>query len=929
MKDRATRILVPCLIAAATLLSGITDADASALTKLRCEYLSDPLGIDVARPRLSWVIIDSGQRSEVRGRQQSAYQVLVASTPDLLANDQGDLWDSGKVDSERSIQVEYAGMPLESRWQCHWKVRVWLGDDTPTAWSPPAHWSMGLLRLTDWQGTWIGLDRHDDSPEATNPEQRRLPARYLRRDFTVEKEIVRATAYVCGLGLFEFRLNGNKVGDHLLDPGLTQYDKRAVVVTFDVTKQLGTGPNTMGVILGNGRYYAMRSEVPFGMRNFGFPKLCLQLEIDYRDGTRQCVGSDGNWRLTDRGPVRANNEYDGEEYDARMELPGWDMPGYNAATWQLADLVKPPQGRLQAQMIEPIRVTEVRKPVAITQPQPALFLIDMGQAYYGTVRLKVTGPAGTRVQLRSAYDLNADGTLRSQDNRSAKTTDVYILKGGGPESWAPGFRGQGYRYVEVTGFPGTPTPDNFEGLVLHTDFAAAGEFRCSNQLVNRIHDNIRWTQRAYLRSVPMEPDRDERMGWLGTQAKDFESNCCNFDVAALLGKWLEDIRLDQLPDGHLPDVAPTYWAMYNSGIVWPSNIAILPEIIYDIYGDRRALEANYTALTQWMKFVSRHLQPDFTVDLKKFGDWCDAYSMDGGSETGGTADPLIASAYYFNNCRITARIAELLDKPDDARSFGELATKIRDGFNRRFLDTSQHSYGTGTQTCNLLPLAFGMVPPEQRAAVADHLAHDVEVERKGHLSVGMVGVFWLMQVLTETGHADTAWTVVTQTTRPSWGYMIAKGATTIWERWDSDTRGPGMNSAALLILAGNLDAWFYRTLAGIAPDPESPGFKHILIKPAMPGDLAWVKCGYDSIHGRIDSNWQREGDALTMEVTIPINTTATVHVPAKDAAGVTESGMPPDKVQGVKFLRLQDHAAVYSVGSGTYRFQSTLPLSVR
>ena len=929
--DPASRRIVAHLLAAVALFSGLPSAAAADLTKLRCEYRDNPLGIDTVKPRLSWVIgeansdIPAPTSPVPRGQRQTAYQILVASSQELLKKNQGDLWDSGKVASDQSIQVEYAGKPLESRMCCHWKARVWLDDGMAPAWSQPAMWTMGLLKPGDWQGKWIGLDRHDGSAAAVDPEQRRLPARYLRRDFAVDKGIARATVYVCGLGLFELLLNGRKVGDHLLDPGLTQYDKRALYVTFDVTRQLHTGSNTLGVILGNGRYYAMRTSVPFAMQNFGFPKLRLQFEVDFQDGTRQTIITDETWRLSDAGPIRANNEYDGEEYDARMELPGWAEPSYNADSWQVATVVQAPQGQMQAQMIEPIRVTEVRIPVAITQPKPATFLVDMGQAYYGTVRLNVSGPAGTRVQLRSAYGRNADGTLRSQDNRSAKTTDVYVLKGVGTESWTPVFRGQGYRFVEVTGFPGTPTPANFEGLVMHTDFAAVGEFRCSNELVNRIHDNIRWTQRANLRSLPMEPDRDERMGWLGTQAKDFESNCYNFNMAAFMGKWLEDIRLDQLEDGHIPNVSPTYWAMYDSGIVWPSNIAILPEIQYDLYGDRRALESNYAALTRWMKFVTRHLKPDCTVDLKKFGDWCDATSMNGGSTTGGTADALIASAYFHNNCRIAARLARLLDKPGDAAGFSELATKINDGFNRRFFDAGQHSYGTGSQTSNLLPLAFGMVPPEQRGAVADNLARDIQVTRKGHLSVGMVGAFWLMQVLSDTGHADAAWEVVTQTTRPSWGYMISKGATTIWERWDSDTCGPGMNSEALLILAGNLDAWFYRTLAGINYDPEQPGFKHIIIKPVVLGDLTWVRCSHDSIHGRITSNWKRDGDKLTMDVTIPANTTATVSIPSQDAAGVIESGRPAAKAEGVKLLRMENAAAVFEVGSGSYRFQSTVP----
>ena len=968
MKPILVGVLTVCLLFGPALAN-------SAPANLRCEYLENPLGIDVIKPRLSWVLGESSesrdQKPETRdqnaeralaslkrtgealtgmaegnpeskiqnlkssiprGARQAAYQLLVASNEELLAENRGDLWDSGKVESDQSNQIEYAGKPLESRMACYWKVRVWTltsalrpPTSTPSAWSRPALWTMGLLAAADWRAKWIGWDRHDGSAEAINPEQRRLAARYLRRDFQVEKKVSRATAYVCGLGLFELRLNGRKMGDHMLDPGLTQYDKRALYVTFDVTKDLRPGPNTAGVILGNGRYHAMRTKVPFAMQNFGFPKLLMQIEVEYADGTRQTVASDESWSLTDNGPIRANNEYDGEEYDARMELADWDRPGYDASKWWKAELVKAPQGRLQAQMIEPIRVTEVRKPVAITQPKPGVFLADMGQCYYGTVRLKVAGPAGTRVQMRSAYALNADGSLRVQDNRSARTTDLYTLKGGGAETWSPCFRGQGYRYVEVTGFPGTPTPDNFDGLVMHTDFASAGGFRCSNDLINRIHSNIRWTQRAYLRSVPMEPDRDERQGWLGTQAKDFESNCYNFNMAAFLGKWLEDIRLDQLPDGHIPDVSPTFWAMYSSGIVWPSHIAILPEIQYNLYGDRRALEENDAALNRWLKFISRHLKPDFTVDLQKFGDWCDAYSMDGGKETGGTPDALIATAYYYNNCMIASRMAGLLGRPHDAKTFAELATKIKDGFNKRFFDAGKHTYGTGTQTCDVLPLAFDMVSQEQRAAVADHLVHDVMVERKGHLSTGMVGVFWLMQVLTDTGHSDAAWAVATQTTRPGWGYMVGKGATTIWERWDTDTRDPGMNSESLLILAGNLNAWFYQTLAGIQYDPVRPGFKHVLIRPIPMGDLTWVQAHYDSPYGRIVSNWKRDGKGLTLEVTIPPNSTATVHVPAKDAADVTESGKPAAQAAGVKFLRLDKGAALYEVGSGCYEFVSRVP----
>ncbi len=899
------------------------------MANLKCESLVNPLGIDVTGPRLSWVLT-----SPQRGQKQTACRILVAGNIRNLENGVGDLWDSGRVESDRSIHVVYAGKPLPSRMKCYWKVRVWDKDGNPSPWSEPAVWSMGLLAAEDWAGAkWIGTKDPAPTPaDGANEtadvdpaaDHTRLPARYLRREFEVNKRVTRATAYVCGLGFFDLFLNGQKVGDHVMDPALSGYKKRAFYVTFDVTDSLKSGNNAVGVILGNGRYFGPRKIVPGNVPIYGQPKLMLHMRIEYDDGSTSDVVSDESWKLTTDGPIRTNNEYDGEEYDARMEIPNWNRVGFDDSQWKNAQPVDPPGGVLQSQMLEPMRVVEVRKPVKITNPKPGMYLVDMGQAYYGTVRLKVSGPAAARVQMRSAYNLNPDGTLRARDNRTALSTDVYTLKGQATETWNPRFRGQGYRYVEVTGFPGVPTVDNFEGLVIHTDFDVVGSFRCSQPTINRIYENIRWTQRAYIRSLSMEPDRDERQGWLGTQAKDFESNAMNFQMAPLLTKWLADIRLDQAPDGQLPDVSPTYWSLYNGGIVWPSNITILPEIQYDLYGDRRALEQNYPAMKKWMTFCTRHLKPDFTVDQNTYGDWCDAYSMDGGTEFGGTPRALISSAYYYNNCRIMVRVARLLGKPDDEKHFAELAEKIKVGFNRRFFTPEENKYGSGTQTAYVLPLAFGLVDQARREAVAANLAHDVMVNRKGHLSVGMVGIFWLMQVLSDTGHHDAAYTIATQTTRPSWGYMISKGSTTVWERWDTDTRGPGMNSEALLILAGNVEAWFYQTLGGINYDPKHPGFKHIIIRPRPVGDLTWAKTHHDSMYGRIAVDWRRDGQKLTLNVTIPANTTATVFVPATDAGRITEGAKPAAESEGVEFLRREDGRAVFEVGAGVYRFESRL-----
>ncbi|MBW8016902.1 MAG: Bacterial alpha-L-rhamnosidase [Planctomycetes bacterium] len=885
---------------------------------LRCEYLVNPLGVDVDKPRLSWIC-----KSSHRGQKQTAYHVLVASSREKLAKNVGDLWDTGKVQSDRSIHVAYDGKELVSSMQCFWKVMVWDMDGKSSKWSEPGMWSMGLLKPVDWQGArWIGIEKQDIAVNKSKDNRTRLSARYLRRDFEVTKKVARATAYVCGLGFFDLHINGRKVGDHIMDPGLTDYRKRAFYVTFDVGDYLASGKNCVGIVLGNGRYFAPRETSPGNVKSMGYPKLMMHMRVEYEGGTIQDFVSGPEWKVTTRGPIRSNNEFDGEEYDARMEMPGWDSANFDDSKWKKVELVQPPGGVLQSQMIEPMRIIETRNPQKITSPKPGMYIVDMGQAYYGSVRLKVSGSAGIRVQMRSAYNVNPDGTLRMRDNRTALSTDVYILKGKGIETWHPRFKGQGYRYVEVTGFGGEPKSDNFEGLVIHTDFENHGEFSCSNPLINRIFSNIRWTQRAYIRSLSMEPDRDERQGWLGTQAKDFESNAYNFHMAGLLTKWLGDIRLDQLDDGQIPDVSPTYWSLYHKGIVWPSNIVILPEIQHDFYGDRRALEHNYDTMKKWMKFISGYLKPDFTVDHNRYGDWVDVYSMDGKGKTKGhTPPPLLSTAYYYNNCRTMARVAGLLGKTADQEHFKDLGGKIKQGFNKRFFDPKKNRYGNGTQTSYILPLAFDMVDPDRRDAVAARLVDDIMVTHNKHLSVGMVGMLYLMQVLTDTGYPEVAYTIAAQETRPSWGYMVSKGATTVWERWDSDTAGAGMNSEGLLVLAGNLEAWFYKTLAGINHDPQNPGFKHVILRPNPVGDLTWAKASYKSMYGKIVSDWKIIDDTFKWKVTVPPNSTATVYVPGKN---ITEAGLSASDAEGVTFLRMEKNKAVFKVESGKYEFKSVV-----
>lgn len=891
---------------------------------LRCEYLNNPLGIDGTHPRLSWKLesLDPTQR----GLKQTAYEILVAGSEVGLRDGHADLWDSGRVDSDESLNLVYAGTALRSGQRCWWKVRVWDQDGHPSAWSSPATWSMGLLQADDWKAQWIGLDGGDQT-RPDDPARPRLPARMLRREFDAKQQIRRATAYVSGMGLFDLYVNGARVGDRIMDPALTEYSKRILYVTFDLTGQLRAGKNAVGVVLGNGRFFAPRAKphkVIF--RNYGYPKLLFQLEIEYADGSGQMVVSDGDWKLTTDGPIRANNEYDGEEYDARKEMPGWDRPGFDDSRWQNAQLVQSPGGRLEAQMLEPTRTTQVLKPVSIHQTRPGVWLVDFGQNFYGQVRLRASAPAGTVVRMHEAYSLNADGSLRTQDNRSALATDTYIFKGEGVETWSPRFRGQGFRRVEVSGLPGHVTADQLEGVVIEDSLDPAGAFECSIPLINHIYRNLRWGQRIFLRNgVPLDPDRDERQGWLGDPAKDSEGEAFNFGVAPFYTKWLEDIRLDQRPDGALPEVSPIYWAFYRGDIVWPTVITVVPDWMYGFYSDRRILESNYEAMKNFVDFCVRGLRPDGTSDHASYADWCDTASMDGRHvDNGATSHPLIATAYCYLNAKLLARAANRLGHSADAASYSAVAARIRDAFNRRFLNPQTAKYESETQTSYVLPLAFGLVPDDLRPKVLQNLVDDIMVQHHGHLTVGLVGMQWLMETLTENGHADVALTIATRTDRPGWGYMISKGATTVWERWDMDTRDPAMNSEALLIQTGDLNTWFYQSLAGINYDPAEPGFKNIIMRPQAVGDLKFARGWLDSPRGKISSNWRIENGRFIWNILVPPNAAATVYVPSNDARAVTESGKPAGGAKGVRFVREEANAAVYAIGSGAYVFESPI-----
>lgn len=891
---------------AGTVTSGRAASASVKAGGLRCEYLVDPLGIDTPHPRLQWLL-----EADQRGQRQTAYRVLVAGSEAAVKQDRGDLWDSGKVASDASTQVPYAGKALVSGQQCWWKVRVWDREGRPSPWSRPATWEMALLSPADWRGKWIG--RTTATPSR--------PAPLLRREFTLRGRVKRARAYLCGLGYHELRLNGEKVGDHVLDPGYTRYDRRALYVVHDVTGRLRPGRNAVGVMLGNGWYNVHTVAVWYFDKApwRAAPKLLMEIRVEYADGRTETIASDEDWKTAD-GPVLFDSIYAGESYDARREKPGWDRPGYDDSGWDPALRVEPPGGVLSAQAMEPIRITQTLAPVKLAEPKPGVYVFDTGQNLSGHALLRVSGPAGTEVTLRYGERLRPDGTLDQADiavhqhpfngPRPAGSpaprfqTDSYTLKGEGTETWEPRFTYHGFQYVEVTGFPSRPSLESVRARVTHTDVPSAGEFACSNPLLNRIQHATRWAYLSNLASIPTDCPHREKNGWTGDAHLAAEQAMYNFHPPAVYTKWIQDLADEMKPTGELPGIVPTSgWGYeWGNGPAWDSAFLLIPWYLYEYYGDTRILDRHYDPMRRYVDYLtSRAKNGIVSIGL---GDWV---------PPGPTAPVEVTSTgYYYEDARIVSEAARILGEQEDARKYAALAESIRKGFNERFFHPETGLYSNGTQTALATALNWELVPPEHRERVVRNLV--VAVENKGgHLDTGILGTKYLLNVLLDHGRAEVAYRVASQTDYPGWGQWMEQGATTLWESWNGkDSRNH--------IMFGDVSAWFYRALAGIRP--AAPGFKQVRIQPQVAGNLTWVRATYDSVHGRIRSAWKEEDGRFTLDVTIPANTTATVYIPAGADADVTEGGKPASRAEGVRFLRMEEGSAVYEVGSGTYGFSA-------
>lgn len=879
------------------------------VTGLRCEYLPEPLGIESPRPRLQWLL-----ESKRRGERQSAYQVLVASSESALKDDRGDLWDSGRVASDQQAQVKYGGRPLRAAQRCWWKVRVWDAAGNPSAWSPTATWEMGLLAPSDWRGRWIG----------STEETAQRPAPLFRKEFTVRGRVRRARAYVCGLGYHELRLNGEKVGDHWLDPGYTRYDRRALYVTHDVTKQLKQGRNALGAMLGTGWFNVHTvatwyfDKAPWRQA----PKLLLDLRIEYVDGRTETVATDETWKTAD-GPVTFDSIYAGESYDARKELPGWDRAGFNDSGWSAARLVKAPGGVISSQTMPPIRIVDTLTPVRMTEPKPGVYVFDMGQNLSGHALLTVSGPAGSEVRLKYGERLHKDGTLDQYEilvhqhpfQRPAPPKegpyprfqeDRYTLKGEGTEKWEARFTYHGFQYVEVTGFPGRPSLESVKARVTHTDVEPAGTFECSHPLLNKIQKATRWAYLSNLASIPTDCPHREKNGWTGDAHLAANQAMFNFFPPAVYDKWIQDISDEMRPTGEVPGIVPSSgWGYeWGNGPAWDSAFVLIPWYQYEQYGDTRILAKNYDKMRRYVDYLTSRAK-DGIVSIG-LGDWV---------PPGKTAPTEVTSTgYYYADADIVARAAELLGKRDDARKYRALAESIKAAFNRKFLNPETGIYSNGTQTALATPLNWGLAPASVRDRVLANLVAEVE-KKNGHLDTGILGTKYLLNVLLDGGRADVAYRIATQTTYPSWGKWFEDGATTLWEQWDG---GASRNH----IMFGDISAWFYQALAGIRS--AEPGFRRIIIRPQVVGDLTAARATYDSIRGRIVSDWKVENGRFKLDVTIPPNATAAVYLPTGDPGAATEGGRPVAGREDIK-----RSGAALEIGSGTYRFEAPLASSAR
>lgn len=889
---------------------------------LTCAYHTNPLGIDAVSPRLSWNI-----HSSLRNQFQSAYEIEVREASLSAPDGSALIWQSGKVPSGQTLHIEYQGPALQSFTRYYWRVRVYDPQDKASAWSEAAWFETAMLSPNDWGAKWIG----DDKPAPVKEEDFYTadPMPVFRKVFEASKKIRQARLYITGLGYYEAWLNGKKVGDHVLDPGWTKYDQQVEYAVYDITGLMKRGKNVAGLMVGNGWYNVlpMRMWGRFNLRDAlvtGRPAVKAQIRILYTDGSEETIVTDGNWQMTP-GPVIRNSVYLGEEYDARAMPADWFTMVPQLSNWQPAKEVEGAKGQLTAQMQEPVRITKVLKPVSVAEVKPGVFVFDMGQNFAGAVRIKVKGKAGTTISLRYGEDKLADGGVNVMTGvagqiksgnggpgapRVAWQEDRYILNGQGLETWQPRFTFHGFRYVEVTGWPGKPTLNDIEGLRMNSDVASAGSFTSSNPMFNKLDQITDWTFRSNMFSVQSDCPAREKFGYGGDIVATAESFIYRYNMAGFYKKAVQDFANDQRSLGGITETAP-YVGIADKGpggqsgpLGWQLAFPLLIQHLYDFYGDRQVMAQYYDAVVKQVNFLRETAKNNL-----HFQDISDHEALDTKPEA------LTASAFYLHHVRLLAGFAQVLGREEDVDTYQKLADQIKKAITTQFMVPGTGRFDNATQSAQIFALYYQLAPESEKQPVFDQLMKEFE-RHHNHLSTGIFATKMMFDVLRRWNRNDVAYTIADQRSFPGWGYMIEHGATTLWETWAYSDNVYSQNHP----MFGSVSEWFYRSLLGI--NCAAPGFEKIRIEPQPVADLKSASGSYRSVRGKIAVDWQRQEHQFILNVTIPSNTSAEIWVPARAASTVTESGKPLVEAEGITVIKEERGYVVLRAGGGDYRFSA-------
>ena len=875
------------------------------LQNLLTENLFNPIGIDVKQPRFSWRLV-----SEQRNIAQTAYEIKVMSG-------KATAWSSGKVSSDKSVQVIYAGQALQPEKKYYWQVRVWDNSGKQSEWSEPAFFQTAFLNVSDWKAKWIEAGFSEDSINR--------PALYFRKQFSSGKKIVSAIAYITAHGMYEAQINGKRVGDYYLTPGWTSYKKRLQYQVYDVTNLLAAGNNAIGVITGNGWY---RGFLAWGGNKDIYGKktgVLFQLDITYSDGTTGSVVSDESWKSS-TGSIRYAEIYNGETIDAREEKTGWSTAGYNDASWAGVKIQNYSNDILLATYNEPVKKHETFKPVKIFTTPKGEKVIDFGQNLVGWVIMKANGKAGNKIIIQHAEVLDREGNFYTENLRAANATATYFLSGKSDETFEPHFTFYGFRYIKIEGINGEIKPENFTVVALYSDMKPTGTFTSSNPLINQLQHNIQWGQRGNFLDVPTDcPQRDERLGWTGDAQAFSRTASFNFGVNNFFGKWLHDVEADQEKSGSVPFVIPNVLGAGAGGATgWADVATIIPWNMYLAYGDKKILENQYNSMKAWVGYMEKSSKNYLWNTGFHFGDWLFYRPFDDNDGRSAVTDKyMIAQCFFANSVQIMINTAKVLGKIEDADKYTQLLKNLKDAFLKEYV-TPNGRLISGTQTAYVLALNFDMLPENLRSLAVDKLVENIK-SYDNHLTTGFLGTPYLCHVLSRFGKTDVAYTLLMQETYPSWLYPVKMGATTIWERWggmhpDSTFEPASMNSFNHYAY-GAIGDWMYRVVAGLDTYEDGPGYKHIKIQPHIGGGLTNASASLQTYYGKATSGWKIEGNKIIMDVEIPANTTSTVFVPAANKDDITESGISVSSSKDIQVTGVENGYVILKVGSGKYHFE--------